>query len=147
MTLKRVRDLLDRIGGIKDPCDLDLLLFFYRHPHVVLSSERLALFVGYDPSQIARSLETLIAGGLLTRVQRPTAGARMYVLAMDSQRGGWLDALLRQASTREGRLATLAALARGQSAPNPSPARGAEPPGARWDPRLHGRTGQEFRHA
>ena len=147
MSPKRVRDLVGRIGGIKDPCDLDLLLFFYRHPRAVLSSERLALYVGYDLSQIAKSLETLIEGGLLTRMQRPTAGARMYVLAKDGPRGGGLDALLRLAATREGRLATRAALARGQGAPKPPSSRGAEPPGAPRDLRLQTRSERELRHA
>ena len=147
MSPNRVRDLLDRIGGIKDPCDLDLLLFFYRHPRAVLSSERLALYVGYDLSQIAKSLETLIAAGLLTRMQRPTAGARMYVLATDNPHGGWLDALLRHASTRPGRLATLAALARGRSGAEPRGPRGAQPSGGPRDSLLHTWIAGKLRHA
>ena len=147
MPPRRVGDLLDRIGGIKDPCDLDLLLFFHRHPRAVLTSERLALYVGYELSQIAKSLETLIAAGLLTRVQRPTASARMYVLATDSPRGGSLDALLRHASTRQGRLATLAALARGRpGAESPGP-RGAQPPGGPRDSLLHTWIAGKLRHA
>ena len=149
MSPRRVRDLLDRIGGVNDPCDLDLLLFFHRHPRAVLSSERLALYVGHELSRVARSLETLIASGLLVRVQRPTASARMYVLARDGPRGGGLDALLRHASTREGRLATMAALELRQPAANPSQPGDAEPPGARacQDPRVHTRTAGELRHA
>ena len=112
LSSRRASDLLDRIAGVKDPCDLDLLLFFHRHPRAVLTSERLAVYVGYDPSRVATSLETLIAGGLLTRTQRPTAIPRMYLLATEGARGGWLDALLRLASTRPGRLAILAALTR-----------------------------------
>ena len=147
MPSRRVRDLLERIGGIKDPCDLDLLLFFHRHPRAVLTSERLALYVGYELSQIAKSLETLITAGLLTRVQRPTAAARMYLLASDGQRGGWLDALLRQASTREGRLATLAALARDQPGTTPSGPRGAVRSDAPRSLLGHTRIAGELRHA
>jgi hypothetical protein len=32
-------------AGLRDACDLDLLLFFSRHPRVVLSSEQLAAYV------------------------------------------------------------------------------------------------------
>ena len=147
MSPRRVRGLLDRIGAIKDPCDLDLLLFFHRHPRTVLSSERLALYVGYELSQIAKSLETLIAAGLLTRLQRPTAGARMYVLASDNPRGGWLDALLRHASTRQGRLATLAALTRDRPGAEPPGPRGVQPPGGPRDSLLHTGIARELRHA
>jgi hypothetical protein len=115
MSPKRVRDLLDRIGSLRHPCDLDLLLFFYRHPRTVLSSERLAMYVGYDLSEVAKSLETLIAAELLTRLQRPPRSARMYLLTSEPPLGGWIEALLRLASTREGRLRVLAALAERQA--------------------------------
>ena len=58
MTPKRIGDLLDRIGCLEHLSDLDLLLFFYRHPQAFLSSERLAVYVGYDLLQAKRSLET-----------------------------------------------------------------------------------------
>jgi hypothetical protein len=48
--------VLDAIG-LRDVCDLDLLLFFTRHPSAVLSSEQLAAHVGYDLPQVARSPE------------------------------------------------------------------------------------------
>ena len=34
---------LVEVAGLRGPCDLDLLLFFSRHPRVVLSSEQLAV--------------------------------------------------------------------------------------------------------
>jgi hypothetical protein len=114
MSPRRVRDLLDRIGCLSHPCDLDLLLFFHRHPRAVLTSERLALYAGYELSQVAKSLEILIAGELLTRAQRPTGTARMYLLTVSGPLGGWVDALLRLASTRDGRLAVIGALSRRQ---------------------------------
>lgn len=115
MSPKRVRDLLDRIGCIRRPCDLDLLLFFQRHPRTVLTSERLGLYVGYELAEVARSLDALIGGGLLSRVQKPGGVARMYVLTLAGPLGGWLDALLHVASTREGRLAVLETLSRAQA--------------------------------
>ena len=52
------------------------------------------------------------AAELLTRVQGPVRGARMYLLTSGGPQGGWVDALLRLASTRGGRRTVLAALAR-----------------------------------
>src|SRR5712691_4959482 len=56
MTPKQIEDLLDRIGCLRYPCDLDLLLFFHRHPRAILISERLAEYVGYELPQVAQSL-------------------------------------------------------------------------------------------
>ena len=122
MTPRRIRDLLDRIGCLGHPCDLDLLLFFHRHPRAVLTSERLTVYVGYELSRVAQSLEVLIAAGLLTRAQRPTGSARVYLLSSSGRLKGWLDALMRVASTRAGRLAVIAALSEVRSAGEaPSP--------------------------
>jgi hypothetical protein len=122
MSPRRVRDLLDRVVCLSHPCDLDLLLFFRRHPRTVLTSEHLALYAGYELSQVAQSLETLIGGGLLTRTQRPTGTARMYLLTVGGPLGGWMEALLRLASTRDGRLAVIAALSRAHPSTDPSSA-------------------------
>ena len=70
---------------IDDPCARDLLLFFYRHPRAVLTSDRLALYVGYELSAVATSLNFLSAKGLVTRVERPTTSVLMFVLTLDSQ--------------------------------------------------------------
>ena|SRR2546425_10794001 len=111
MTPKRIGDLLDRIGCLEHPGDLDLLLFFYRHPQAFLKSERLAEYVGYDLPQIERSLETLMTAGLLRQSPDSTRPARLYVLTRSSSPlGGWLSSLLRIAATREGRLAVIHAL-------------------------------------
>ena len=42
--------MLDRMRGIRHPCDLDLLLFFYRHPCALLSAEQLVA----DPRPVLR---------------------------------------------------------------------------------------------
>ena len=57
MTPERIGDLLHRIGCLRHPCDLDLLLFFSRHPRAYLITERLAQYVGYDLPLVAQSLE------------------------------------------------------------------------------------------
>jgi hypothetical protein len=107
--------LLDRIGLLRDPCDLDLLLFFARHPRTLITSEQIATWLGYELKQIADSLEVLLEGGLLTRTQNPTHVARMYVFAIGGTTGGWLPAILERASTRQGRLAMLEVLSRRES--------------------------------
>src|SRR5262245_13026479 len=120
MSVKHARDLLARLG-LRSSCDVHLLLFFHRHPRAVLSAERLALYVGFDIAEVAKSLDSLIAAALLTRVQGPTRNARMYLLMRRGPAGGALDALLRLASTREGRATVLTALAERGPAPD-SPA-------------------------
>jgi len=115
MTAKRIGDLLDRIECLRHPCDLDLLLFFSRHPRAYLITERLAEYVGYELPQVAQSLETVITAGLLRRSPDSTHPARLYVLTPGSTRGGWLSSLLRIAATRKGRLAVIHALKQRQS--------------------------------
>ena len=100
----RARRLLDRIGVLKHPCDLDLLLFFARHPRTLLASEQLVAFLGYGIEEVAESLDLLLDAGLVTRTPNRTHAARLYVFAVGGVGGGWLPDLLRLASTREGRL-------------------------------------------
>jgi hypothetical protein len=118
MTPKRIGDLLDRIGCLGHACDLDLLLFFYRHPQAFLNSERLAVYVGYDLSQVVRSLETLMTAGLLRQSRtRPVpldstfSGAAAARLADRSRRScespqhekvGWLSFALSNSANRQG---------------------------------------------
>lgn len=106
------RHLLERIGMLRHPCDFDLLLFFARHPRTLITSEQLAVWLGYELKQIADSLEILRESGLLTRTQNPTRAARMYIFAIGGTTGGWLPSLLELASTRQGRLAAMKALSR-----------------------------------
>jgi hypothetical protein len=89
-------------AGLQGACDLDLLLFFSRHPRVVLSSEQLASYVGYELPQIARALERLLGAGLLKRTLNQGAPGRMYVLEVDHVEG-WLEPLRRVCATPDGR--------------------------------------------
>jgi DNA-binding MarR family transcriptional regulator len=99
--------LLDQLDVLRHPSDLDLLIFFARHPRVLLSSEQLAAFLGYGVKEVAASLELLLDAGFLTRTPNPRHVARMYVLAVTPPGGAWLPALRRLAGTREGRLALI----------------------------------------
>jgi hypothetical protein len=115
MTPKRIGELLERIGCLRHPCDLDLVLFFHRHQRAFLLVERLAQYVGYDLPQVTHSLETLITAGLLRQSPDSALPARLYVLAPGSTAGEWLSSLLRFAATRPGRLAVIQALKQRQS--------------------------------
>ena len=96
-------------AGLRDACDLDLLLFFSRHPRVVLSSEQLAAYVGYDLVDVARALDRLLAAGLLERTVDHGAPGRMYVLEVDHAET-WLEALRQVCATPDGRRALRALL-------------------------------------
>ena len=96
--------MLGRIRAIRHPCDLDLLLFFYRHPRALLTSEQITACVGHDREQVAKSLEALIQAGLVTRSQNPSHAARLYVLELQVLPGGLLSSFLKIAATRPGRL-------------------------------------------
>jgi hypothetical protein len=95
--------MLVRIRGIRHACDLDLLLFFYRHPRALLTDEQLVASLGYDREQVAKSLDGLIEAGLLTRSQNPSHTARLYVLELGSLPGGLLSSFLKIVATRPGR--------------------------------------------
>ena len=107
---EKARDLIDRAGILRRRCDLDLLVFFARHPNSLLPSETLAALLGYDLQEIAESLDVLVAGRLLQRTQTSAHAGRLYVFAGDAENRGWLPALLDLAFTRPGRLALRFAL-------------------------------------
>lgn len=107
--------LIDRIGVLRQPSDLDLLVFFARHPRALLTSEQLAAFLGYGVKEIAASLDLLLTAGLITRTPNRTHAARLYTLCVDGPNGGWLPTLVRLASAREARLALIRALKRRSS--------------------------------
>lgn len=105
---------LERIGVLHSPSDLDLLVFFARHPRSLLASEQLSLLLGYGMGELADSLDRLVDAGLLTRAQSARHAARFFVLAPAASdgAGGWFPEFVKRASTREGRLAMLASLRR-----------------------------------
>ena len=107
--------MLDRIRGIRHACDLDLLLFFYRHPLALLSGEQLVAYLGRDREQVERSLDALIEAGLVMRSQSPAHTARLYVLELDALPGpgGLLSSFLKIAATRQGRLEVMRLLGSG----------------------------------
>ena len=109
MEHEQVHRLLDRIAVLRDPCDLDLLLFCVRHPRALLSSDQIAALLGYPVKRLGDSLDVLVTADLLSRTQKPDGVARLYVFD-DSVAPDWLPSLVELASTRAGRLALRNAL-------------------------------------
>ena len=103
--------LLQRLD-VRHPCDLDLLVFFARHPRTLIASEQLATFTGYERKQIAESLELLLKAGFLKRTPSSNTAARMYLFSLDGPDSETLSLLVRFMSTRDGRLAARLALTR-----------------------------------
>jgi hypothetical protein len=120
--------VVDRIGVVRHPCDLDLLVFFVRHPRALMTSEQLAAFVGYDLTRISASLDVLIGARLLSRTQHPAHAARWYEFTPHEASGDWLPPLVRLASTREGRLALKEALRSGRAQGGNGGANQSDPP-------------------
>jgi DNA-binding MarR family transcriptional regulator len=111
-----MRDLLETTG-VGHACDLDLLVFFHRHPRVLLTSEQLADRVGYDLKQVARSLDFLIERGLLSRSQNQTRVARVYVFGADGAEA-WVERLLQLGLSPTGRTALIRLLGERASRPD-----------------------------
>jgi DNA-binding MarR family transcriptional regulator len=107
---QHIHRFLASLPLIAGACELDLLIFFYRHPRTLLTTEQLAGFVGYDMNQIARSIDAFIGAGLLERTQNSMHAARMYLLVLDRPHGRGLKALLELASTSQGRREVLQVL-------------------------------------
>jgi DNA-binding MarR family transcriptional regulator len=109
---KNIQRLLSSNPIIASACELDLLVFFCRHPRTLLTNEQLAAFVGYEMKRIAQSIDRFIDAGLLEKTQNPMHAARMYLLVLDTPEGEELKGLLELASTRQGRRDVLELLRR-----------------------------------
>lgn len=105
--------LLDRIGVLRHPCDLDLLLFLVRHPRSLLTSDQLVTYLGYTVTQVGDSLDVLQAANLLARSQSLTHPARLYVLTAEGPAAEWWSTLMNTAAQRGGRLALRQAMTDG----------------------------------
>jgi DNA-binding MarR family transcriptional regulator len=118
---KDIQRLLASAPAIAGACELDLLVFFYRHPRSLLTNEQVAVLVGYDTKQIARAIESFVEGGLLERTQDSMHAARLYVLLLEAPQDRGLKQLLALASTHQGRADILQALVPGRSGASPDP--------------------------
>lgn len=116
---EELKHVLARTSVIQDACAFDLLVFFYRHPLAILTSEQLSVFIGHDLKKIGTSLEALINAGFLIRAKHPTHAARMYCLMLNGPLEQGLTALLEFASTLRGRRSVLQNLKAGRSQVEP----------------------------
>ena len=112
----RAVELVARIGVLHQLSDLDLLIFFARHPRILIASEPLAALTGYGPQQTAESLEVLVNAGLITRSQKPPRTPSLY-LFVPAAGAEWIHELFKLATTRTGRIALRRALAARSQAP------------------------------
>ena len=122
--LEHAKRLLADAPFIRDACHLDVLVFLYRHPRTLLTSEQLAALVGYDMRQVGKALDGFVDAGILERIQSSTHAARMYLLSLHGPQGGGSKPLLELASTREGRRSILEALNSDGSHSRTEPAQG-----------------------
>jgi hypothetical protein len=129
MAVHELRAILARLPEIRHPCDVDLLLFFYRHPCALLTAEQLVSYLGYGREQTARSLEGLIEARLVTRSQNPNHAARLYVLEWEAFPGGLFASLIKIVATRAGRQEAIQLLRPGSAERGPT--------SQRRRPRLH----------
>jgi hypothetical protein len=110
-TWKQVPEVL--LDLLAHPCDLDLLLFFSRHPRALLTLDDLVSRVGYDVQQLSVGLDTLRSAGLLTwsksKLDDSAPVSRLYQLTPDTW-DGVLPAFLWVATTAAGRRALRRAL-------------------------------------
>jgi hypothetical protein len=111
MARETVLHLLDRVAAIQSQCDLDVLVYLFRHADALLTGEHVAAAVGFELKQVAGSLDSLMFAGLLKRTRSRAEGPGLYVFAVGRPADGPLASLLQIASTRPGRLQILEALA------------------------------------
>lgn len=121
MARETIPHLLDRVAAIHNRCDLDVLVYLFRHADALLTGEHVAAAVGCDLKQVAGSLDSFVFAGLLKRTRSRTDGPGMYVFAVGRPADGPLASLLELASSRPGRLEILQALASQVSRGGPEP--------------------------
>jgi hypothetical protein len=117
--------------AVRSICDLDLLVFFARHPHTLLASEQLARFIGCGLTEMADSLDALLNAGYLKRASHPSYATRLYVFSPPGADDELLALVVRAMSTRDGRLLMRRVLARQDEERKPRVTAVASGPGPR----------------
>jgi hypothetical protein len=79
MTTRLLRALLAPDTDAR--CATALAMYFYRHPHVYVTTDRLAAQVGYGVERVESSIETLVRAGMIVRQSHPSLNAVMYRVA------------------------------------------------------------------
>ncbi len=91
--------------GIESLCQWDMLVFLDRHPSILVSTEDVALFVGYATADVVAALDSLESTGLVER-SRVSQGVRLYHLTApaDPTRRDALERLMTLADSHTVRL-------------------------------------------
>jgi hypothetical protein len=89
----RARHARALLGLLEHPCDLDLIVFFFRHPRALLTLHDVAARVGYHEDQVRAGVDTLERAGLLTwskgGPEESASDSRLFELTP----GAWADIL------------------------------------------------------
>src|SRR5713226_779721 len=91
--------------GIESLCQWDVLVFLDRHPSILVSTDNIALFVGYATAEVVAALDSLESSGLVVR-SRVSQGVRLYQLTApaDPTRRDALERLMTFADSHTVRL-------------------------------------------
>src|SRR6266478_5885537 len=65
--------------GIESLCQWDMLVFLDRHPSILVSTDHIALLVGYAIAEVVAALDSLESSGFVER-SRVSQGVRLYQL-------------------------------------------------------------------
>ena len=99
-----VQNCLEGVG-ISLLCDLDVLVFVYRHGASLSSADQIARLIGYESTVVSDALDRLERERLIERSQRPE-GVRFYriLASTDAARQRCLQQLVSLTKIRAGRL-------------------------------------------
>ena len=91
--------------GIESLCQWDMLVFLDRHPSILVSTDHIALLVGYATDEVVAALDSLESSGFVER-SRVSQGVRMYQLTApaDTTRRDALERLMTLADSHTVRL-------------------------------------------
>jgi len=109
--------------GIESLCQWDMLVFQYRHPSSLVSTEGVARFLGYATAEVVVALDSLESSGLVERSRVSQEEVRLYQLTApaDPARRDALERLMTRADSRTVRLLLARWLAEQGPAPSPNP--------------------------
>ena len=99
-----VQNCLEGVG-ISLLCDLDVLVFVYRHGASLSSADQIARLIGYESTVVSGALGRLERERLIERSQRPQGVCLYRILAStDAARQRCLQQLVSLTKIRAGRL-------------------------------------------
>src|ERR1700738_976777 len=70
--------------GIESLCQWDMLVFLYRHPSILVSTEDITSFLGYATAEVVAALDSLESSGLVER-SRASQGVRLHQVTASAE--------------------------------------------------------------